>query len=387
MKARAKQRRLFRKQVQPNICVLENIQFGEDELKEYMDFIGRDLFTAPLQNTLRQFEEADNFGSLIRPEITDVDEIVRVLEARDVSGQLFLKATHDKVMQALRQADYLSPKYHVVVANPPYMGSGNFNPRLKTWLSKDYKVTRSDLYAIFIERSFDFLREGGRLAMVTMQSWMFTRSYEGLRETILHKCQINTLAQLGTKAFDEIAGEIVQTCAFVLQTGGPKNQPSTFIRLVDGDSGTKEKTLVSGANRFAFNQLKFSKIPGKVMVYWTGDLIVEIFDKFPPAGQFGEFREGIHTGDNNTYLRYWWEVSRSKLSFSEDSFESIDRNQVKWITYNKGGTPVRWYGGNEWVISFDRKSRDAMEKLSGHVRQSQGFYFKEGATWPDVCSG
>jgi hypothetical protein len=387
MKARAQQRRFFNKGVKPNICVLENVHFDEFELKEYMDFIGRDFFTAPLQTTLRQFEEADNFGSLIRPEVTGADGILRILESKNVSGYLFLSMTHQKVLQALRQADYLSQKYHVVIANPPYMGSGNFNPRLRSWLSKDYKVTRSDLYAIFIERSFKFLRVDGRLAMVTMQSWMFTRSYEELRDTILAKCQIHTLAQLGTRAFDEITGEIVQTCAFVLQTGGPSRQRTSFVRLVDGDSSKKEKTLISGANRFVFDQADFSKIPGKVMVYWTGDLIVEIFEQFSPANQLGEFREGIHTGDNNTYLRYWWEVSRSKLSLAEESYESIDRNMVKWIPYNKGGTPVRWYGGNEWVISFDKKSRDEMEKLSGHVRPSQGFYFKEGATWPDVSSG
>lgn len=393
MKALQYDKRFFRRsaargeRVEPNICVLENVHFDEDELKEYMDFVGRDLFTLGLENTLRQFEEADNFGSLIRPEVTAVDSMLQILESKNVTGHLFLSLTHQKVLQALRQADYLSPKYHVVIANPPYMGSGNFNPRLKSWLSKDYKVTRSDLYAIFIERSFEFLLVGGRIAMVTMQSWMFTRSYEELRDTILNKCQINTLAQLGTKAFDEITGEIVQTCAFVLQSGGPKNEPTTFIRLVDGDSSKKQMMLVSGANRFEFNQHEFSKIPGKVMVYWTGDLIVEIFEKFPPAGQFGEFREGIHTGDNNTFLRYWWEVSWSKVSLSEDGYDSIDRNRVKWMPYNKGGTPVRWYGGNEWIISFDRKSRDAMEKLSGHVRPSQGFYFKEGATWPDVSSG
>jgi len=393
MKALQYDKRFFRrmtgkdKAIEPHVCVLQNVIFDDKELKDYMDFVGRDLFTAPLQTTLRKFEEADNFGSLIRPDVTDVDGMLRILGPKNVSGQLFISMTHQKVLQALRQADYLSPRYHVVIANPPYMGSGNFNPRLKSWLSKDYKVTRSDLYAIFIERSFEFLLVGGRLAMVTMQSWMFTRSYEELRDTILGKCQINTLAQLGTRAFDEITGEIVQTCAFVFQSGGPKNQSSTFIRLVEGDSRKKEKTLVSGANRFEFNQLDFSKIPGKVMVYWTGDLIVEIFEKFPPAGQFGEFREGIHTGDNNTFLRYWWEVSWSKVSLSEDSNDSIDQNQVKWIPYNKGGTPVRWYGGNEWVIAFDRRSRDAMEKLSGHVRPSQGFYFKEGATWPDVSSG
>jgi len=123
MKARAKQRRFFNKGVKPNICVLENVKFDKGELKEYMDFVGRDLFTAPLQTTLRQFEEAENFGSLIRPDVTDLDDILKILESKNVSGQLFISVTHQKVLQALRQADYLSPKYHVVIANPPYMSA------------------------------------------------------------------------------------------------------------------------------------------------------------------------------------------------------------------------------------------------------------------------
>jgi hypothetical protein len=127
MKARAKQRRFFNKGVKPNICVLENVHFDGNELKDYMDFVGRDLFTAPLQTTLRQFEEADNFGSLIRPDVTDVDGMLRILESKNVSGQLFISMTHQKVLQALRQADYLSPKYHVVIANPPYMGGKGMN--------------------------------------------------------------------------------------------------------------------------------------------------------------------------------------------------------------------------------------------------------------------
>src|SRR5690554_6220368 len=109
MKARAKQRRFFNKGVKPNICVLENVHFDGNELKDYMDFVGRDLFTAPLQTTLRQFEEADNFGSLIRPDVTDVDGMLRILESKNVSGQLFISMTHQKVLQALRQADFLSP--------------------------------------------------------------------------------------------------------------------------------------------------------------------------------------------------------------------------------------------------------------------------------------
>jgi hypothetical protein len=136
MKARAKQRRFFNKGVKPNICVLENVHFDEGELKNYMDFVGRDLFTAPLQTTLRQFEEADNFGSLIRPDVTDVDGMLKILESKNVSGQLFISMTHQKVLQALHQADYLSSKYHVVIANPPYMGGKGMNPKLKSFVQK-----------------------------------------------------------------------------------------------------------------------------------------------------------------------------------------------------------------------------------------------------------
>jgi len=140
MKARAKHRRFFSKAVKPNICVLQNIHFDAQEIDEYMDFVGRDLFTLPLQRTLKQFEEADNFGSLIRPDLTEVDSVLGMLESKNVSGHLFLSQTHQKVLQALRHADYLSPKYHVVVANPPYMGGGGMNGRLKVFAQDNYKA-------------------------------------------------------------------------------------------------------------------------------------------------------------------------------------------------------------------------------------------------------
>lgn len=118
------------KKIEPNICVLQNVKFEERELAPYMDFIGRDLFTTPLLNTLRQFEEADNFGSLIRPELNDVEEARRLLEAKKVAGELFLSSTHEKVLRVLEQAEYLAPRYQVVIANPPYMGGKGMNGRL-----------------------------------------------------------------------------------------------------------------------------------------------------------------------------------------------------------------------------------------------------------------
>jgi type II restriction/modification system DNA methylase subunit YeeA len=132
MKAAAKsssKRRFFKKETNPNICKLEVIKFNDDEIKSYMDAVGRDLFTSDLQETLKQFEEADNFGSLIMPKVQNVQEILKLLESKDVTKDIFLQETHQRVLRVLKQADYLSLKYHVVVANPPYMGNNGINER------------------------------------------------------------------------------------------------------------------------------------------------------------------------------------------------------------------------------------------------------------------
>lgn len=244
MKARARHRRFFNKGVKPNICVLENIHFDEGELKSYMDYVGRDLFTAPLQTTLRRFEEADNFGSLIRPDVTDVDGMLRILESKDVSGQLFLSPTHQKVLQALRQADYLSPKYHVVIANPPYMGSKGMNGRLGAWAKDNYPDSKSDLFAMFMERNLDLVQRCGMISMITMQSWMFLSSFEALRGRILNQHTILSMAHLGARGFDSIGGEVVSTTAFVLENAHKPDYWGAYLRLVDGNSEAEKKELL-----------------------------------------------------------------------------------------------------------------------------------------------
>ncbi len=247
MKARARQRRFFRKPIQPNICVLQNIQFDDSELKNYMDFIGRDLFTAPLQITLQQFEEADNFGSLIRPAVTDVAAMLKILEEKSVSGQLFLGQTHQKVLQALQQADYLSPKYHVVIANPPYMGGKGMNPRLGAWVKENYPDSKSDLFAMFIERNLDLAQKHGAVGMITMQSWMFLSSFEKLREKLLDNATILSMAHIGARGFDSIGGEVVSTTAFVLENGYIPDYKGAFVRLVDGKSEAEKERMLKEA--------------------------------------------------------------------------------------------------------------------------------------------
>lgn len=239
MKARGKNRNFFRKPVQPNICVLESIAFEDDELRSYLAAIGSNLFTTNLQRTLRQFEEADNFGSLIRPATTSISEIRQMLSGKNLSGNLTLFNTHQKVLQALKQVDYLIPKYHVVVANPPYMGGKGMNAKLSAFAKDNYPDSKSDFFAMFIERGFDLILDGGYNAMVTMQSWMFLSSYEKMREKLLDEVTIECMVHMGNM----VMGIAFGTAATVWNKSYRKNYKGAFCYVEYGDIDTDGKPV------------------------------------------------------------------------------------------------------------------------------------------------
>lgn len=230
MKACEKHRRFLRKPVQPRICVLENIKFTDVELNEYMDAVGRDLFTQPLQDTLIQFMDSDNFGSLIRPALNDVAGIRVLLEAKDMAGNMFLHKTHQKVLKALKQADYLSQKYHVVIANPPYMGGKGMNPKLKTFLSDAYPDVKSDLFSAFMVRNTELALPKGQLGFMTPFVWMFISSYEKLRNFLIDEKTITSLVQLEYSGFD---GATVPICTFTIENAHKPDFKGGYVRLSD----------------------------------------------------------------------------------------------------------------------------------------------------------
>ena len=244
MKARRKNRKFFQNPVQPNICVLESASFEEGELNAYTGAVGRELLTNDIRATLLQFNEADNFGSLILPKAEDVTDILNLLRSKNLAGNLSILNTHQKVLQVLKQADYLSPKYHVVVANPPYMGGKGMNDRLKTFAKDNYPNSKSDFFAMFIDRNLELAMKKGIVAMITMQSWMFLSSFEKLRESILDEHTILSMAHLGPRAFDSIGGEVVSTTAFVLENAQHADYKGAYIRLVDGNSEAEKDGML-----------------------------------------------------------------------------------------------------------------------------------------------
>ena len=382
MKARERQRRFFNKGVKPNICVLENVHFNDGEIKEYMDFVGRDLFTAPLQTTLHQFEEADNFGSLIRPDVTDVNGMLKNLEAKNVSGQLFLSLTHQNVLKALRQADYLSPKYHVVIANPPYMGGGSMNNHLRIFAQDSYKASKSDLFAMFVERNLDLGSAKSFVAMITMQSWMFLTSFESLRTKLLNQKTLISLAHLGPRAFDSISGEVVSTVAFVLKNGSNKTYKASNIRLVEGRNEQEKQRLLVKAIKGEMPEIShlasatdFKKIPGSPFAYWASENIKNAFNK-PKIDSLTISDGQTKTGNNDKYLRCFWEVNASSIGIDS-----------KWVKHPKGGGFRRWYGNVDNIIDWSETARKHYRSDRVARILPEYLWWKKGFCWTLITTG
>lgn len=388
MKAREKQRRFFRNPVAPQVCVLENVEVNEDELTGYMAAIGRNLFTFNLATLLHQFKDAKNFGSLIRPAVTDVRDLLATPREKNLGGQMFTYQTHQKVLKALAMADYLSPKYHVVVANPPYMGGRNLNDDLRSFAQSEYKDTKSDLFAMFIERNLELTLRFGYVAMITMQNWMFLSSFEEMREKLLSQYTILSMAHLGIGAFDTLNSKVVQTTAFVLQHAHLDEHKGAYLRLTDGFNEIWKQQFFpeAAAHPYRASAADFRKIPGSPIAYWVSDRVREIFAEATSLGEIAEPRQGLATGDNDRFLRLWYEVSNIDTGFEMSSISAAHSSGKIWFPYNKGGQYRKWYGNNDYLIRFDKPSYDFLATVGNHLPSRQ-FYFQEGITWSALTSG
>jgi len=395
MKARQKYRRFLRKPVQPNVCVLENVEFDEREIKNYMDVVGRDLFTMNLQATLHQFEEADNFGSLIRPDETNVGDVFNRLEAKGIGSNLFLVNTHQKVLKILNQADYLSTKYHVVIANPPYMGGKAMNGRLKAFLQDNYSNTKADLFAAFIIRNVELTVQGGQLGFVAPFVWMFISSYENLRNFILSKTTITCLAQLEYNAF---APACIPVATFTLENANHPSFKGGYIRLSDfrGCENQGPKTLEAIKNPkcdwfYRASAADLKKIPGRPIAYWASNRVRKVFETSASLGTIGSPTHGVVTGDNNRFLKNWSEVSKNNICFTAKTREDSVSSGVRWFPVSKGGPFRRWFGNNEFVIDWfnDGHELRTTKHHTGRIRATNfnlGRIFQPGITWSTISS-
>ena len=382
MKARAKQKRFFRKPVQPNICVLQAIHFDETEINEYMDFVGQDIFTLGLKATLSQFEEADNFGSLIRPEVTNVQGMLEILNAKDVSSHLFYSLTHEKVLQVLNQADFLSPKYHIVIANPPYMGGKGMNGRMGAWVKDNYPDSKSDLFAMFIERNLDLVVKKGVVAMITMQSWMFLSTYGALREKLFDKNNLIQMFHTGPGLFPDLGAFNVLTTNFIIcKSYSGTKFVTRFIKANDTpNNDDKIESLRDYASHICIPISNLKSVPDFPIIYWISKPALSNFVRLKLLGDICPTVVGLQTGENAQFIRFWHEINFNTIGLNYNNSIQAKFSGRKWFPYNKGGNYRKWYGNNEAVINWEYDGQKVKDFSRAVIRNPE-YYFQEGIVY------
>ena len=384
IKAREKDRRFFRRKMEPNICVLENITFSPDELDAYRKKVGHNLFTQDLWFLLGQFEQADNFGSLIRPQVQYPEQMLERLEELGAFDDLLLYSTNQKVKRALKQAEYLFPRYHVVVANPPYMGGKGMNAELKSFAQDQYPDSKSDLFSMFITRNLELVFKLGIVAMITRHTWMFKTTYENFRNKLITNSNIVSMAHLGPRAFDTISGEVVSTTAFTLQEN--LKGKGVFFRLLDGESEIEKRELFlknipkikKEKHEYIYfaTSSDFINIPEKTISYWISERVIQVFKDGIPLGRLYSPKKGLTTGNNDKFIRLWFETNTRDFSLF---------NGNKWFPMTKGGMFRKWYGNNDYIILWKDKGK-ALKDFSGSVIRNEKYYLRMGGSWNDAAT-
>ena len=339
MKARQYDRRFFSRGIQPHVYAIVESNHVDKFAVNY--FCNGDMkLTAAMDTIIKELHDAKEYGSIV----TVTPQDWSVLYDRFAEITVDINMSRDTALRELlplvQVAEALSQKYDVVVTNPPYMGSSGMSAKLSDYVKKNYPDSKSDLFAVFIEHCGYMAKKNGYQAMITQQVWMFIAGYERLREKLLSRRVVNML-HLGARAFNEIPGEVVQTASFILNLSYISEYSGMYCKLLTGKSeAEKEKEFFNPKQRFSTKQAIFSGIPRTEYIYWVSDALFHAFTHYKKVRDYFTVRNGLTTGDNNRFLRLWFEIRK----------ENIGR---KWFPCNKGGTFRRWYGNKDYLIDWE----------------------------------
>lgn len=375
--------RFLRRHLNPHVYA---IQESGELTNDALGRLGKQESTA--RALLDGFKNAKEYGSILQPKVTLAELDALQEQLREVDGASDMGSFTDQFVagQLLRvlcplveQARMLVQKYDVVVTNPPYMGGSGMNARLSDYVKKYYPDSKSDLFAVFIERCAQMDKRGGYQAMITQHAWMFLSSFEKLRAKLQLIDTVN-MAHLGARGFDEIGGEVVQTTSFVMRSSHTKGYKGTYCRLIDGDSEkAKADMFVSSKNRYVAEQDNFSKIPGSPVAYWISDALLKCFETGTLMIDLAKPRQGMSTCDVNRFTKMWQEVSVKKTNLLNG------RNIGGWVRYNKGGNFRKWYGNKEYVVYWGEKGEELINNNA--LLRNREVYFLPFIAWTKISSG
>ena len=378
MKARADDRRLLETPVKLNVLSLqESAGMDFDEFAGHLKPHG--INRTVLGSMLDTFAHAKTFGSLIQiPKaledgLADLEHgIAKAIE----NGDVFAKTAAQDLVPLVQQAKILAMKFDAVVANPPYMGRGGMNSIVTNFADEFYPDSKSDLFAMFIERNLTLLNACGCTAMVTMQSWMFLPTFEKIRQRVLTDQSVLSMAHLGARGFDSISGEVVQTTAFVIGQSASTNMAGTYCRLVSGKNEIEKAEMCArGQGRYQLRQIDLLGLPKSAFAYWLSNQVRQAYLSGINVGQKTISDGQTKTGDNDRFLRLLWEVQAVSVGLGK-----------KWVLHPKGGGNRKWYGNTDFVIDWSPDARDHYRK--DHVARIIPEYLwgRRGVCWSNIST-
>lgn len=375
MKARQYNRRILTSGIKPNLFVIDDNRALTPEIIEYIAD-GDSKIAADLRSISNDLTNAREYGSIINVQPVDFSGLIERIGVIAQSDELNLIAMEnkriacEKILPLVNQAQALSQKYDVVCTNPPYMGGSGMNSVLSEYVKRCYSEAKSDLFAALIIKCLEFTKQNGYSSLVTMQSWMFLSSFEEMRTKLLTLNTLTTLMHMENM----VMGIAFGTAVSVFRKGAVKGYKGTYnqIKLADIENA-KPKSFPVAGNRFAqVSSDNFSKIPGMPVAYWVSKAVYNAFLNFPNLYSIAPTKMGMTTGDNNKFLRFWYEVNKQKVG-------------ENYPFYNKGTEFRRWFGGIVNVIKWIDNGFE-VRHFKGSTIRNDDYYFKKGITWGLITS-
>lgn len=339
------------------------------------------------------FYDGKEYGSILNLRKVDFKSLYnRIEELRNYNPTTkeennYLKEIFSKLLTLINQANIMSHHYDVVVTNPPYLSNSRMNKKLAMYVNREYNIAKNDLAVVFIQKAVGVLsKEDALIAMITTVSWMYLKSFEKFRKYLLHSFQLNSIVDFGTELFEGKIGHL-PVVTWVNRKHLPF-QKLCGVRLSEYNySKRKEKhnQFFNKGNYHYTDQYDFAKIPGEPVAYWLGDSFMKAFEQGRTLGELTVCRNGMKTGDNERFLRLWWEVNLSKANFTAENVNDAYESGATYFPYNKGGEYRKWYGNNDYLINWYKNGETVMgkAKLDGRHTQdyNQELKFMPLATW------
>ncbi len=413
MKARQYDRRIFTRGIQPNVYSIVESNGLDSNTVDY--FTNNDPKLKKDFGTLvDELRDAKEYGSILN--ISQVDFAALYARVEEVHGDisLFREMVLNDVLPLIRIAEIMAKKYDVVVTNPPYMGGKSMSPKLSQYVKDYYPNSKSDLFAVFIEKCGYMSNQRGFYAMITQPSLLTLLSFETLRCNMIYTQTISSLIHFGRGIFGIDFG----STAFVVRKEHINDYKSEFYRphertfqYIDPDdirdiflAAVKDhsfcfdfSTYNSEADEdvaetkmtqvhYTAQPSKFSEIPTSPFAYWISDTMYSAFERMKPLSEYAEPKQGMATADNGRFLRYWQEVSVNNIGFDCEDAEIARDTKCKWFPYNKGGIYRKWYGNNEYLVNWENDGLE-LKGFQGSVIRNPNYYFRKGLTWGSLSAG